>query len=687
MNLKDIAFGTVVYPLATVRADATTTREIQSRLLSWGYQPGPADGKWAKLTEDAYMAFVRDFGYGTTAIAPRTAAHLVSLAFRNLKAIANQSSTFTLFSLRDNPLLAREMQDRLQGLGFNPGVVDGLWGKASQAAFTAFAQTNQLPADRLSPKAAQKLLGQSVAAPTPVPPVPTPVPPTPVPTPVPPTPVPVPTPAPIPVPPRTSSPPTPAPTPVPTPVPTSPPIAAQSLRDISLGTVTYPLDQIRSNLTIARDIQFRLSSWDFPPGLVDGSWGDLTESAYISFAQTYGYPIDAVTPRAAAHLASLVFRRLQDIVDQPTTFTLFSLKSNPLLANEVQQRLKALGYYAGAIDGDWGSGTQVAYEKFAIANQFPIDRLPPEAAARLLATVSVITPPSPPRSDDPPSDTPVPQNLTAVRQNPYRWPLTRLATAPSCIKELQQALSAMGHGPGDIDGSWGGQTKAAYASLAQVYGAETDRLSPRLAKLLLEPEVPGILVLELPPKLNNNDYAKAAQLVGAEVAAVRAVAEVEAAGSGFFGDGRPKILFEAHWFSAFTDGRYDFSHPSISSPVWNRSLYIGGVGEWDRLYKAVRLDRVAALKSASWGLGQIMGFNHGKADYSNVENFVKDMHQSEGKQLTAMFNFIRSEDLGPALAKRDWAGFALSYNGEAYKINEYDIRLAEAYDFWRNNPG
>jgi hypothetical protein len=54
MNLRDIALGTVVYPLAAIRADATTTRDIQSRLLSWGYQPGPADGGWGQRTEDAY---------------------------------------------------------------------------------------------------------------------------------------------------------------------------------------------------------------------------------------------------------------------------------------------------------------------------------------------------------------------------------------------------------------------------------------------------------------------------------------------------------------------------------------------------------------------------------------------------------------------------------------------------------
>jgi peptidoglycan hydrolase-like protein with peptidoglycan-binding domain len=647
MNLRDIALGTVIYPLATIRADTTTSRDIQSRLLSWGYQPGPADGQWAKRTEDAYMAFARDFSYSTTALTPRTAAHLVSLAFRNLKAIANQSATFTLFSLRDNPLLARELQDRLKALGYNPGPIDGLWGKSTQTAFTAFAQANQFPADRLAPKATQLLLGQSItiiAPPAPSPPAPSP----------------------------------PAPSP---PAPSSA-ITAQSLRDIALGTVTYPLSAIQQNVTIVRDMQFRLTSWDFSPGPVDGDWGDQTGFSYSAFAQTYGYPTTSITPQAAAHLASLAFRRLQAIADQSTTFTLFALKFNPLIANEVQQRLKALGYYSGAIDGDWGNGTQVAYEKFAQANQFPIDQLSPSTATRLLATVTppVVTP----QADEPPATATVPQSLTALRHSDYRWPFDRLATSNALIKELQQSLAAMGHGPGDIDGSWGGQTKTAYESMAQVYGAAFDRLSPRVAKLLLEPEVPGIPALPRPPQLNNSDYTQVAQSVAADVATIRAVIEIEAAGSGFFSDGRPKILFEAHWFSAFTDSRYDYSHPSISSPVWNRSLYIGGVGEWDRLYKALRLDRAAALKSASWGLGQVMGFNHLKADYSNVESFAKDMHQSEGKQLSAMFGFIRSEGLGSFLARRDWAGFALRYNGEGYRINEYDRRLAEAYDYWRN---
>ncbi|MCC6559800.1 MAG: DUF3380 domain-containing protein, partial [Xanthomonadales bacterium] len=41
------------------------------------------------------------------------------------------------------------------------------------------------------------------------------------------------------------------------------------------------------------------------------------------------------------------------------------------------------------------------------------------------------------------------------------------------------------------------------------------------------------------------------------VPTLKAVAEVESAGSGFLSDGRPKILFEGHVFSRLTKRAYD----------------------------------------------------------------------------------------------------------------------------------
>lgn len=180
-------------------------------------------------------------------------------------------------------------------------------------------------------------------------------------------------------------------------------------------------------------------------------------------------------------------------------------------------------------------------------------------------------------------------------------------------------------------------------------------------------------------ELTEADYQKAAALINVPVAAIKAVVRVETSGGGFFKDGRPKILFEAAWFSDYTKGRYDASHPNISSRRWNPNLYIGGPREYDRLAAAMKLDRQAALMSASWGLGQVMGGNYKSASYDNVEAFVKDMYESEGKQLLAMVHFIKSNGLADKLRKQDWAAFAYGYNGPGYRANNYDVKLRDAF--------
>lgn len=181
--------------------------------------------------------------------------------------------------------------------------------------------------------------------------------------------------------------------------------------------------------------------------------------------------------------------------------------------------------------------------------------------------------------------------------------------------------------------------------------------------------------------LTQADWQRAATSLGVSVAAIKAVAQVEAAGLGFMADGRPKILFEAHIFSDKTNGQFDRSNPNISSPRWNRELYEGGAGEYPRLQQAMNLDRNAALQSASWGKFQIMGFNHKAAGYSSVEAFVQDMYTSEGKQLDAFVNFIKADPaMHSALKRLDWAGFAQRYNGEGYAANNYDTKMRDAYN-------
>lgn len=179
--------------------------------------------------------------------------------------------------------------------------------------------------------------------------------------------------------------------------------------------------------------------------------------------------------------------------------------------------------------------------------------------------------------------------------------------------------------------------------------------------------------------LTESDFKTSAALLGVEVATIKAVASVESAGGGFLKSGKPKILFEGHWFSKLTKGVYDTKHPSISYKKWTKKHYLGGEKEYSRFTVAAGLDKSAAQKSTSWGKFQIMGFNHKKAGFDDVSQFVEAMKRSEGEQLKAFVAFLKSTKLDGHLKNKDWAKFAKGYNGPKYAENKYDIRLKQAY--------
>jgi N-acetylmuramidase len=194
-----------------------------------------------------------------------------------------------------------------------------------------------------------------------------------------------------------------------------------------------------------------------------------------------------------------------------------------------------------------------------------------------------------------------------------------------------------------------------------------------------------------PDELTSADFERAAKTLNVEVAAIRAVAEVEAQGRGFLADGRPQALFEAHVFHAETGGKHagakDRNGRALSSPKWDRSLYgASGAAQHVRIEDAAKLDWDAAHRAASWGMFQIMGANHKQAGHKTVKGFVEAMHGGAGAHLDAFVAFLKANKLDEPLRKKDWARFARGYNGPAYAKNAYDREMAAAYERLSGRP-
>lgn len=180
------------------------------------------------------------------------------------------------------------------------------------------------------------------------------------------------------------------------------------------------------------------------------------------------------------------------------------------------------------------------------------------------------------------------------------------------------------------------------------------------------------------PTLTTAGLQRAAASLNCNLPALLAVLTVEAPRGGFQADGQVSILFERHKFSKLTAGKYDKSHPDISNP--KRGGYGPYSAQHGKLQRAVALDRDAALKSASWGKPQILGSNWAEAGAKSLQDFINRMSRSEDDQLELFVNFIKASPARlRALQQRDWATFARLYNGSAYRENQYDVKLAEAY--------
>ena len=249
----------------------------------------------------------------------------------------------------------------------------------------------------------------------------------------------------------------------------------------------------------------------------------------------------------------------------------------------------------------------------------------------------------------------------------------------AAVAGLQQLLNNRGYRLA-VDGHFGAATEAAVKAYQQDNGLVVDGIWGEQS----EASAAGQKTKEM---LTQADIEAAAEILGVEAAVIQAVNKVEANGRGFLPDGRVKILFERHIFYrelAKKYGKATADKWAAETPhICNRSPggYRGGAAEYPRFSRAFAIDADCAMKSCSWGAYQIMGFNHQPAGFADVGSFVDAMKAGEGEQLKAFCRFIAADKgMHAAIKAKKWADFARRYNGQDYRKNAYDTKLADAYE-------
>ena len=184
----------------------------------------------------------------------------------------------------------------------------------------------------------------------------------------------------------------------------------------------------------------------------------------------------------------------------------------------------------------------------------------------------------------------------------------------------------------------------------------------------------------------------AAKQNGIDPAPLLALVETETGGDCFEVDGRtPQLLYERHvaWKEA---GKVSarllaaFRVAGLAIPKWDRATqYRDQRTSAQRLQlirQACAINDEVALRSASHGLGQTMGFLAESLGYASARAMVDAMTGSIDGQIDGMIREIKRSHLVEPLNARDWPHVARVYNGPGYAANRYDVRMKAACQRW-----
>lgn len=191
-------------------------------------------------------------------------------------------------------------------------------------------------------------------------------------------------------------------------------------------------------------------------------------------------------------------------------------------------------------------------------------------------------------------------------------------------------------------------------------------------------------------RLSLADFKRIAEMNNLPVANLRAVVKIEAAGAGYNRAGLMKLLYEYHIAFRRTKGkvRYRLAKAGLAVKRWGAKKYPRAMAaRHEQVKNAVAIAGDAGFEFASYGLPQMMGFNHKVCGFVSARAMVSFMLEGEANQLEVMIRFLKGTGLINHLRKGNWKSFARGYNGPAYAKHGYDRKLAHAAKMFARNPG
>ena len=384
-------------------------RVLQQALKDLGFTISKVDGVFGQSTFEAVMAFQKATGLTVDGKAGRNTLVKLESYFDSNGNVTQPMITPKPTADLDNIAYGiptrtlREgmggqdvlyTQDRLAALGYLTGISDGQYGAATKAAVLAFQKKNGLSADGvLGTNTRKRLFSEGAIGAK-----------------------------------ETSQP------------------DGVGERKLTLGMKG---DDVKS-------VQTKLIALGYLTGKADGVYGTATESAIRRFQTRNGLTSDGIcgedTVKAlysstAIDAGSSVTPSPKPVDESAPTRILRPGMSGDDVKS-VQSRLKALGYYTGTVDGNYGTGTMAAVASFQLRNNLSADGVAGKRTYKKLyssdALAAISTPTSTP--------------TTGVTR-PTR--LLYSGCTGDDVKSVQQRLKDLGYLTDKVDGKYGANTVAA----------------------------------------------------------------------------------------------------------------------------------------------------------------------------------------------------------------------------------